>query len=159
MDQKEKSDVLKMFTYGMFVLTSKSGKDISASTVTWVTQTSFTPPLIGVSLKVGSGPYEVVKDSGKFVLHIVPRDGKLLVSKFFRRAQIEDETLNGIPFGIDESTDLPVLEEFPAHLICEVREIAEVGDHHMVIAEIIDAKLREKAEPILLRETGWNYGG
>jgi flavin reductase (DIM6/NTAB) family NADH-FMN oxidoreductase RutF len=159
MDQQAKSDALKMFTYGMFVLTSKSGEDISASTVTWVTQTSFTPPLIGVSLKVGSGPYEVVKETGKFVLHVVPGDGKLLASKFFRRAEIEDDTLNGIHFSIDERTDLPVLEEFPAYLICEVREIAEIGDHHMVIAEIIDANLREKTEPILLRDTGWNYGG
>ena len=159
MDQKAKSDVLKMFTYGMFVLTGKSGEDISASTVTWVTQTSFNPPLIGVSLKVDSGPYEVVKETGKFVLHVVPRDGKLLASKFFRRAQIEDDKLNGIPFSIDESTHLPILEEFPAYLICEVREITEIGDHHMVIAEIIDAKIREKAEPILLRDTGWNYGG
>jgi len=41
----------------MFVLTSQSrdGKDVSAATVNWLTQTSFSPPLVAVGVKGDSG--------------------------------------------------------------------------------------------------------
>ena len=48
MDEDAKKTALRMIPYGMDVLTSKSngGKDVRAATVNWLTQTSFSPPLV-----------------------------------------------------------------------------------------------------------------
>ena len=49
MDAEAKKTALRMIPYGLYVLTAE-GKDgkIAASTVNWVTQTAFQPPLVVV---------------------------------------------------------------------------------------------------------------
>jgi len=159
MDQTTKKKVLKSFTYGMFVFTSKAEDEISAGSVTWVTQCSFQPPLVAVGLRLDGGPYQVVKESGVFALHLVARGDKALASSFFRPVRVEDGRMNGYPFTLDEEHDVPLLEDAPAYLICKVREITHIGDHHLVIGEVVDAGMREEMEPMVLREAGWSYSG
>ena len=57
MNEDAKKTALRMIPYGMFVLTSQSrdGKDVSAATVNWLTQTSFSPPLVDGGVKGDSG--------------------------------------------------------------------------------------------------------
>jgi flavin reductase (DIM6/NTAB) family NADH-FMN oxidoreductase RutF len=51
MDPNAKKTALRMIPYGLYVLTAK-GKDgaIGAATVNWVTQASFTPPLVAIGV-------------------------------------------------------------------------------------------------------------
>ena len=51
MDKETKKTALRMIPYGLYVLTGE-GKDgkIAASTVNWVTQTAFEPPLVVVGV-------------------------------------------------------------------------------------------------------------
>lgn len=148
-----------MFPYGMFICTTKAGDEIAASTVTWVTQSSFKPPLITVAIKVDTKIYDVLKAGGRFALHVIPVGEKKLASKFFRPAAIEDNRVNGVPFSLSEEYDLPILDSTPAHLICDIRDVAETGDHHLFIAEVVHAEFRKDMKPLLLQDTGWRYSG
>lgn len=159
MNEQAKKQVLKMFTYGMFIFTAREGDEIAASSVTWVTQCSFQPPLVAVGLRTDGGPYHIVRQSGIFALHIVPAGETKLASSFFRSAQVRNNRLNGYTFHLDKEHGVPALDVSPAYLICRVREIPELGDHHLVIAEVVDAQLRTPAKPMVLRDTGWSYGG
>lgn len=159
MDSEVKKKVLKMFRYGMYICTSKTGDQYSASTVTWVTQASFHPPLVAVGLKVNSGIYQTVQQAGRFALHVVPDGEKELARRFFRPARVEDHRINGVPYELHEQYNLPILLSTPAYLIGDVKEVPELGDHRLVIAEVIDAVLKEEMEPLLLQDTGWSYSG
>ena len=62
MNADAKKTVLRMIPYGLYVLTADDGKgNISASTVNWVTQSAFAPPLVVVGVKTDSGTYKTVK--------------------------------------------------------------------------------------------------
>ena len=50
MDDKFKKQALRMFSYGVYVLTSKFEDDYCAATVTWVSQASFEPPMCQFAL-------------------------------------------------------------------------------------------------------------
>ncbi|HUC99284.1 MAG TPA: flavin reductase family protein, partial [Candidatus Polarisedimenticolaceae bacterium] len=65
MDKENKKTALRMIPYGLYVLTGE-GKDgkIAASTVNWVTQTAFEPPLVVVGVKADSGAHAIIKQSG-----------------------------------------------------------------------------------------------
>ena len=41
MDQQVRKTALRMISYGVYILTFKEDNEISAATVTWVSQTSF----------------------------------------------------------------------------------------------------------------------
>ncbi|MBS1272554.1 MAG: putative diflavin flavoprotein A 3 [Candidatus Marinimicrobia bacterium] len=159
MDAADSKKVLKMIPYGMFVCTTKSHDEIAASTVTWVTQCSFKPPLLTVAIKADTKIYDILKAAGRFALHVVPAGEKKLASRFFRPATVEESRINGVPFTMDNEYDLPILDSTPAHLICEIKRIPEIGDHHLFIAEIVDAVFRKEMESLLLQDTGWRYSG
>jgi flavin reductase (DIM6/NTAB) family NADH-FMN oxidoreductase RutF len=37
--------------------------------------------------------------------------------------------------------------------------IVEDGDHHLFIGEVVDAGINDDRRALLMRDTGWNYGG
>ena len=54
MDEKAeaaKKTTLRMIPYGLYILGTKHGDEISAGAVNWVTQTSFSPPLVAMGVK------------------------------------------------------------------------------------------------------------
>lgn len=157
MDSETRKIALRMFTYGVYILTSKMGSEISASTVTWVSQASFDPPMLSVCIKRNSGSYKLVKERGEFLLHILGNNQKDLAATFFKRTEVEINLINGVQYEL--LNDLPCIPSTPAHLHCYVQKIIEEGDHPLFLSTVNDVAVREKNTPLELRKTGWSYGG
>ena len=157
MDPQLRKKTLRMISYGLYILTSRSGDEVAGSTVTWVSQASMTPPYVSIALEKESFSYHVVEESQKFVLHFVGKGQKDIAQKFFKRPLFENGRLNG--FETKEGLAGPVLSDLPAYLECQVVEILKKGDHFIILAEVINAQVQHELEPMPLKETGWSYGG
>ena len=157
MEEKCKKQALRMFSYGVYVLTSENDGDYCVSTITWVSQASFEPPMISVCIKRNSASYEIVKKRGEFILHLLGDNQKELASTFFKPTIFENEKLNGQEFSL--ANNLPLLKDIPAYIQCKVVEILENGDHPLFLAEVVNAKINNDSDPLELRKTGWTYGG
>ena len=157
MDEQSRKTALRMLSYGVYILTSKFEDNYCAATVTWVSQTSFDPPLISVCLKRDSASYAVVKERGEFLLHLLGQDQKDLAASFFKPTILENGLINGQTYQLQD--DFPLLTAVPAYIKCSVLEILEKGDHPLFLAEVIDAVINEEPNPLELRKTGWSYGG
>jgi flavin reductase (DIM6/NTAB) family NADH-FMN oxidoreductase RutF len=167
MNDDAKKTVLRMIPYGLYVLTADDGKgNISASTVNWVTQSAFAPPLVVVGVKTDSGTYKAVKAAQAFALNMLGKDHKGLAFAFFRPADVSDGKISGQPFrrGV---TGAPILIEAPGAIECRVTSVVEQGDHHIVVGEVIEAHLmkppagRPDAAILEMKDLGDNvfYGG
>ena len=97
MDEASKKTALRMIPYGMFVLTSKSKerKDVGAATVNWVTQTSFSPPLVAVGVKADSGTHQHIKDTGVFAMNVISKDQIDLAFNFSESHERKGDTIGG----------------------------------------------------------------
>ena len=167
MDADSKKTTLRMIPYGLYVMTAK-GKDgaIAAATVNWVTQTAFVPPIVVVGVKVGSGTYAVAKEAGAFALNMLGKGQQGPAFDFFKPAQLEGDKISGQPFR-NGSTGAPILTAMPAAVECKLLEIVERGDHHIFVAEVVDAHLmqapagRPDAAILEMKELGEKvfYGG
>ena len=167
MNADAKKIVLRMIPYGIYVLTADDGKgNIAAATVNWVTQSAFSPPLVVVGVKTDSGAYKVVKESQKFALNMLGKDQKALAFTFFRPADVSDGKLSGQAYHAG-ANGAPILADAPGALECKVVSIVEVGDHHVVVAEVTEAHLmkppagRPDAAILEMKDLGDNvfYGG
>lgn len=166
MDADQKKTALRMIPYGIFVLTAKNGDDIAAATVNWVTQTSFDPPLVAIGVKTDSGAYGTLKAAGSFALNVLGKGQQGPAFAFFKPAEVEDGAISGEPYR-DGTTGAPLLDNAPAAVECNVAEIVERGDHHIVIGEVVDAHVNKEPEgraddaTLWMRELGDNvfYGG
>lgn len=146
MDAEAKKTALRMIPYGIYVLTAETPDgELGAATVNWVTQTSFNPPLVVVGVKADSGTYEALGKAGKFALNMLGKDQQGVAFAFFKPAERDGNTVSGEPFH-KGSTGAPLLDNAVASVECEVVEIIERGDHHIVIGEVVDASVAQVPE-------------
>jgi len=168
MDDDAKKTALRMIPYGIYVMTAKDGDDsIAAATVNWVTQTSFSPPLIVVGVKADSGALNAVSETRAFALNMLGRGQQGQAFAFFKPAEVDGNKVSGEPFVAGSATGSPILDYAQASVECKVTEIVAQGDHHIVIGEVVGAQVAKAPdgrpdEAILeMKELGGNvfYGG
>ena len=161
MDEDAKKTALRMIPYGMYVLTSKSkdGQDISAATVNWLTQTSFSPPLVAVGVKADSSSHAHITDTGVFAVNVIGKDQINFAFNFFKSHEREGDTIGGEAFVAGPETGCPLLTNSPAWWECKVVGKVEHGDHTLFVGEVVEAGLRSEDQAILMRDHNLNYGG
>lgn len=159
MDPKAKKKALRMFSNGMYVITSRSGPRFGAATVTWVSQASFKPPLIMAAIRPESNVFRCLRESGIAAVHVLGFHQQDIAAKFFSPTKVYDGALNGEPFA-DGTTAAPILQNAPAYVECRLRQIVDQGgDHAIMIMEVVDTDCREQLPPLTIADSPWEYGG
>jgi len=158
MDPNAKKRALRMLTYGLYVATSREESGPAAGTINWISQSSFTPPLVMAAIKDGSGLRRAIAASRVFAVHIVSKSQKEMAAAFFKGAQPSGNLLNGYRVENGE-TGVPLLIDAVAWFECRVVNEITGGDHIIFVGEVVSAGVRSDEEPLTLRETGFAYGG
>jgi flavin reductase (DIM6/NTAB) family NADH-FMN oxidoreductase RutF len=69
-------------TYGIYILTSRSGSEINGMVASWVTQVSYSPPLIMVAVHPNRYSHDLIKKGNAFALHVLDRSQKDMLKRF-----------------------------------------------------------------------------
>jgi flavin reductase (DIM6/NTAB) family NADH-FMN oxidoreductase RutF len=168
MDADAKKTALRMIPYGIYVMTAAAPDGrAAASTVNWVTQTAFLPPLLVVGVKADGFTAAMVKETRCFALNMLGKGQQGLAFGFFKPAQLEGDKIGGQPCRLGATTGSPILLDAQAAVEAKVIEIVDRGDHHVVIGEVVDAHVmrppagRPDAAILEMKELGEKvfYGG
>lgn len=160
MDQDAKKKALRLFTYGLYVVTAADGDEVAGGTINWVSQASFAPPLVMLGVKSDSHLHALLERTGKLALNVLGEDQKHIAQDFFKPSKVEGGLLNGQPFEAGPNTGAPLLTQLPAWVEAKVTDTIKRGDHTVVVAEVIDAGVRKSdAKALDMWTTGWFYGG
>lgn len=143
MDEDAKKTSLRMIPYGIYVMTAETpdGKT-AAATVNWVTQTSFNPPLVAVAVKADSAANAVVGETGAFALNILGKDQQGVAFAFFKPVERSGNKIGDEPVE-DGETGAPLLANAAAIVECRVVETVAQGDHHIVVGEVVAARVNQ----------------
>ena len=159
MDLQAKKVALRKIPHGVYIVGVKQDSQLNAFTATWLTQVSFTPPLVALGVKKDAHSFEMIKHSRVFSVNLLGKDQKPVAEHFVKPATVVGEKLKAMRHRLGK-TGAPVLEDAIAYFECEVREIAnEQGDHAVVIGEVVEAGVRKDEPALTLMDTGWHYGG
>ena len=159
MDLQAKKIALRKLPHGVYIVGVRHEAQVNAFTGTWLTQVSFTPPLVALGVKKDSHSFEMIKQSRVFSVNLLGKDQKAIAEHFVKPATVMGEKLSTMKHRAGK-TGAPVLEEAIAYFECEVREIAnDAGDHAVVIGEVVEAGVRTDEPALTLMDTGWHYGG
>lgn len=159
MDAQAKKTILRKLPHGVYIVGVKNATHVNAFTGTWLTQVSFTPPLVALGVKKDSHSFEMIQQSRVFAVSVLRKDQKAVAEHFVKPAAVVGEKLKEIPHRLGK-TGAPILEESVGYFECEVREIAnQHGDHAVVIGEVVEAGVHKDEPALTLMDTGWHYGG
>jgi flavin reductase (DIM6/NTAB) family NADH-FMN oxidoreductase RutF len=166
MDPADRKTALRTIPYGLYVLSAEAGGRVAASTVNWVTQASFEPPLLAVGVKADSTAHAVLRESGAFALNVLGKDQQAIAYDFFKPVERVGAEIAGHRFRAGE-TGSPLLEAALAALECRVVDVVERGDHALFVGHVVAAHVPRAIEgrpddaTLWLRELGPKtfYGG
>ena len=152
--------VLWTLPSGLYIVGSRAGERRNGMTINWVSQVSFDPKLVAISVEKTAVTHELISEGQVFALNTVSREDRAIVRKFTKPVEVEGNTLNGFPFH-DGVTGAPILDQAPAYVDCEVRQTVDVGNHSLFIGEVVDAGFQadEDTEVLRMEDTRMNYGG
>src|SRR5687767_12039205 len=144
--------VLWTFPSGLFVIGSRAGDRRNAMTANWVSQVSFDPKLVAVSVEKEAFTHELIAEGGSFTVNVIDREDRAIVRKFTKPVEVDTaaKTLNGFPFH-DGRTEAPILDQAVDFIDCEVRQQVDLGGHTLFIGEVVDAGFQKEEETPVLR--------
>lgn len=115
-------------------------------TVAWTGIINTDPAMCYISVRPTRYSYEMIKKTGEFVINLTTRDlayatdwcGVKTGAKVdkFKEMKLTKEKANFV--------NCPMIKESPVSVECRVKEIKELGSHHMFVAEILGINADEK---------------
>ena len=159
MDEKTKKTVLRLFTYGLYAVTAQHGAELSAMTVNWIVQSSFTPPMLMLAVEADSHSRRIIEASGALAVNVYETGQRELAGQLGKTSAKHPDKLDGIAWQPGAATGSPILEATLGWVECRVAGSLPSGDHVIFALEVVDAGLHRDGTPLTLKETGFKYSG
>jgi len=161
MDESVKKAALRLFTYGLYAVSTGTRDRWNAFTANWVSQVSFDPPLVVVSVENASISLPIIRDSGHFAVHVFADEQRDLAGTLGKTYAKHPEKLQGLNFQTGD-TGCPLLLDTLGWVECEVVNEMPAGDSTLVLGRVTDAGISEQnsvKEPLTMRAAGFRHAG
>ena len=158
MDDAAKKEALRLFTYGLYAITVGDDQQRNAFTANWVSQVSFDPPLVALSVENDSVSLPIIRRTGLFAVNVYAADQRELAGLLGKSLVKHPEKLEHLTLGRGE-TGCPVLLESLAYVECRVESEAPAGDSTLLVARVEGATVLRRAEPLTMLAAGFRHAG
>ena len=115
-------------------------------TVAWTGILNTNPAIVYISVRTTRYSYNLIKDQGEFVINLTTKD------------LVKQTDWCGVKTGakVDKFKEMklhkqkakfvkcPLIKESPVSVECKVKEIKELGSHHVFVAEVLSIDADEK---------------
>ena len=143
----------------MVSVRDKKGND-NIITVAWAGTVCTNPPMVSISVRPERHSYQMIKESGEFVINLVTKDLVFATDYCGVKSGRDVDKFKEMKLKKEkaEKVAAPLIAQSPVNLECRVTECKELGSHHMFVAEIvsvhIDEKYMDEKGKFHLNETG-----
>ena len=160
LDPVARKQVLRSFTYGLYWVTAEHAGERGVFTANWVSQASFDPPLIMLSVEATSSTLPLMRESGRFVVGPFRSDQRELAGNLGRPKERAGDKIAIYDLEIEsmESGGCALRDSLGA-LACEVRSECKAGDSVVLIAEVVEARILGDGEPLTMAAAGFRHFG
>jgi flavin reductase (DIM6/NTAB) family NADH-FMN oxidoreductase RutF len=158
MDEAVKKQVLRLFTYGLYAVSVADGGEVNAFTANWLSQASFDPPLLMVSVENDSKSLGMILHSQHFAVNVFESGQRELAGTLGKTAIRVPDKLKGLGYDLSES-GCPLLHDALAWVECRVTITAPTGDSTVIIGEVIAVGLQREGTPLTMKEAGFRHAG
>ena len=122
----------------MVSVTDGKGED-DIITVAWTGTVCTNPPMVYISVRPERYSYHMIKETGEFVINLTTE--KLAFATDYCGVRSGRDTDKFKDTGLTrEKADhvkAPMIKESPLSIECRVREVKELGSHHMFLADVL----------------------
>jgi flavin reductase (DIM6/NTAB) family NADH-FMN oxidoreductase RutF len=158
MEDAVKKEALRLFTYGLYAVTTGGADEWNAFTANWLSQVSFDPPLVALSVENASVSLPMIRSSGLFAVNVYGAEQRELAGRLGRSLGKSPDKLAGMARETGES-GCPLLADAIAWVECRVESELPAGDSTLLVGRVVGAGVRQQAEPLTMRAAGFKHAG
>lgn len=107
-------------------------------TVAWTGTVCSSPAMVSISVRPERYSYNIIKETGEFVINLTTE--RLVRATDYcgvRSGRDVDKFAEmHLTVGACEGVSAPLIEESPVNIGCRVKQILELGSHHMFVADV-----------------------
>jgi 3-hydroxy-9,10-secoandrosta-1,3,5(10)-triene-9,17-dione monooxygenase reductase component len=148
--QAEFRTVLGHFASGVVVVTGATVSGPSGFTCQSFFSLSLDPPLVAFSPSASSTSWPPIGASGSCTVNVLREDQEALARSFARSGTDKFAGVGWTP----GSTGAPRLHDALAWLDCVVEAVHDGGDHHLVVARVVELR-SGRGEPLVFYRGGF----
>jgi flavin reductase (DIM6/NTAB) family NADH-FMN oxidoreductase RutF len=158
MDEAAKKEALRLFTYGLYAVTTGDATEWNAFTANWLSQVSFDPPMIVLSVENDTTSLPMIRKFKRFAVNVYSADQRALAGKLGKPFARSPEKLEGLKVRWTES-GCPVLEDMLAWVEVHIESEMPAGDSTLVLGRVADARVLRREEPLTMLAAGFKHAG
>lgn len=128
------------------MVTVKSGERVNVLTIGWTGILSTHPPRTYISVRPSRYSYELLKESGEFVINLTTASQAKIVDYvgIYTGKKVDKLKETGLSTVQSKEVDVPTIAECPLALECRVCEVIPMGTHDVFVADIVSVSVDEK---------------
>lgn len=160
LDPAAKRTVLRQFTYGLYAISAHHDGERGIFTANWLSQASFDPPLVMVSIERDSWTLGLIRQSGRFVVSPFAEGQRELAGALGKPHSRAGDKFTALNLNVVETgTGDPALADALGYVVCRVISETPAGDSVVLIGEVIEARVLNEGEPLTMRAAGFRHAG
>jgi flavin reductase (DIM6/NTAB) family NADH-FMN oxidoreductase RutF len=115
-------------------------------TISWTGTICTDPAMCYISVRPSRHSYEIIKKNGEFVINLTTKELAYAtdwcgVKSGKKHNKFEETGLTPVPAS---KVKAPLIKESPVNIECIVKEVKELGSHHMFIADVVAINADER---------------
>ena len=128
------------------MVTVKSGECVNVLTIGWTGILSTHPPRTYISVRPCRYSYELLKESGEFVINLTRASQAKIVDYvgIYTGKKVDKLKVTGITTVPSKEVGAPTIAECPLALECKVCEVIPMGTHDVFVADIVSVSADEE---------------
>ena len=146
--------LFRRLTNGVYVVGVAHGSTLGGFTAAWITQVSYDPLLVALSINPEHASFALLKAAGSFAISILGQGQLELARHFGTQSGRNIDKLATQRWQL-ATGGAPVLSDAIGYLDCRVVACHPAGDHELVLAQVVGGSiLSQDAWPMTYAETG-----
>ena len=123
----------------VMVSCQRPGERPNIITVAWAGTVCSDPAMISISIRKERYSYDIIKETGSFVINLVSRDLTAAMDTCGVRSGRDMDKFQELHLTPQQSqhVEAPGIAECPVNLECRVSQVSPLGTHDMFLAEVV----------------------
>lgn len=160
MDQDTKKRLLRELPYGLFAACTRGADgDHHVFLLSWVTQASFSPPLLACGVHTESTAYRhLTEEDSPLTINLLGEGQAELARRILEGLSFEEGEVDGTEYK-EAANGCALLTQTLGAIEADVRSVTEAGDHDVIVVEVEDVHRFRDGDLLTHQTADMTYAG
>ncbi len=151
--------VMRRVPAPVVVVTARGETEARGITIGSFTSVALDPPLVSFNVGQESRMHGIMETCSAFAVHVLSEQQVHLAKRFATPGLTADEQFEALSYHTRAGSDLPLLNDVTARLLCTPEDSIVAGDHTLYVGQVVEIEEPPDAGAVLYYQSSYRGVG